>query len=139
MNHTEPQKNGFTFTYSAREQAEVKRIREKYTGGQAAAEDKLSRLRRLDAGVTEAAQTVALVLGIVGALLFGLGLSLVMTELPALIGLGTTVAAILGILIGISGGVLAGLAYPAYCAVVRRRRAKVAPEILRLTDELMEE
>ena len=34
-------------------------------------------------------------------------------------------------------GALAALAYPSYHAVIKRERAKIAPEIIRLTDELM--
>ena len=38
---------------------------------------------------------------------------------------------------GIIGGILASLAYPIYNAIVRVKRKKIAPEIIRLTDELM--
>ena len=60
---------GFQYTYSAREQAELKRIREKYTPS-TEAEDKMERLRRLDASVTQKAQTIALIFGIIGALTY---------------------------------------------------------------------
>ena len=59
------QKNSFTYTYSAREQAELRRIREKYTH-KSKEEDKMARLRRLDAAVTQTSQAAALVFGIVG-------------------------------------------------------------------------
>ena len=59
---------GFQYTYSAREQAELKRIREKYTAP-TEVEDKMERLRRLDASVTNTAQAIALVFGIVGILM----------------------------------------------------------------------
>ena len=67
----------FTYTYSAREQAEIKRIRNKYTAPES--EDKMTRLRRLDASVTQTAQVVALVFGILGSLILGFGMSLCMS------------------------------------------------------------
>ena len=59
---------GFQYTYSAKEQAELKRIRDKYTVP-TEAEDKMARLRQLDASVTNTAQTVALVFGVIGTLI----------------------------------------------------------------------
>jgi hypothetical protein len=44
---------------------------------------------------------------------------------------------VIGIAIGVFGGLLAGLAYPVYNAIVKAKRKKLAPEIIRLTDELM--
>ena len=127
---------GFRYTYSAKEQAELKRIREKYAAP-TETEDKLARLRRLDASVSNTAQAVAFVFGVVGALILGFGMSLVMTELPLALGLGRVAASIFGIVLGCLGGVLAGLAYPIYNAIVKKMKKRLAPEIIRLTDELM--
>ncbi|MBQ3064397.1 MAG: hypothetical protein IJC99_06325 [Clostridia bacterium] len=129
-------KSGFTYTYSAREQAELKRIRNKYTAP-AEDEDKMARLRRLDASVTNTAQAVALVFGVIGTLILGFGMSLIMTELAESLGLSGDGAMIVGIIVGVVGGVLASLAYPIYNAIVKAKRKKLAPEIIRLTDELM--
>ena len=129
-------KNGFSYTYSAREQAELKRIRDKYTAP-TEVEDKMARLRRLDASVTNTAQAVALVFGVIGTLILGFGMSLVMTELAESLGISGDAAMAIGIIIGIVGGILASLAYPIYNAIVKARRKKLAPEIIRLTDELM--
>ena len=129
--------NGFSYTYSAKEQAEIKSIRDKYTEAKTDSEDKMERLRRLDASVTEVPQIVSLTLGIVGTLLLGFGMSLIMTELAAMLGMSAGVALAVGIGVGVIGGVVAGFAYPTYKLLLRRRREKVAPEILRLTDELM--
>lgn len=128
--------SGFQYTYSAREQAELKRIREKYTAP-TEAEDKMARLRRLDASVTNTAQAVALVLGVIGTLILGFGMSLVLTELAEGLGLSGEAAMLTGIIVGIIGGILACLAYPIYNAVVKAKRKRLAPEIIRLTDELM--
>ena len=128
--------NGFQYTYSAREQAELKRIRDKYTAP-TEVEDKMARLRRLDASVTNIAQAVALVFGVIGTLILGFGMSLVMTELAESLGISGDVAMVIGIIVGIVGGILASLAYPIYNAIVKAKRKKLAPEIIRLTDELM--
>lgn len=136
MDNNNREESGFSYVYSAKEQAELKRIREKYTPA-TEAEDKMTRLRRLDASVTGAAQAVALAFGVIGTLLLGFGMSLVMTELAAALGLSGNAAMAVGIAVGVAGGVLASLAYPVYNAIVRRRRKKLAPEIIRLADELM--
>ena len=128
--------NGFQYTYSAKEQTELKRIRDKYTAP-TEVEDKMARLRRLDASVTNTAQAVALVFGVIGTLILGFGMSLVMTELAERLGISGDVAMVIGIIVGIVGGILAGLAYPIYNAIVKAKRKKLAPEIIRLTDELM--
>lgn len=128
--------DGFSYTYSAKEQEEIKRIRQKYTK-ENKEEDKMERLRRLDAGVTQKAQTVSLVFGVVGTMILGFGMSLIMSDLRAILGARTDLAMPLGILIGLLGGVLACLAYPLYHIIIKRERKKIAPEILRLTDELI--
>lgn len=128
------EKEGFSFTYSAKEQEEVRRIRQKY---QSQEEDKMARLRKLDASVTQKATAVSLVIGIIGSLVMGLGMSLAMTNLGEILGLQGMTAMIIGIIIGIIGMVPVGLAYPVYSTLVKKERAKIAPEILRLTEELM--
>ena len=130
------EQNGFRYTYSAKEQAELKRIRDKYTKP-TEVEDKMARLRQLDASVTNTAQAVALVFGVIGTLILGFGMSLIMTDLSEILGTYQTIALPLGIVIGIVGGALASLAYPIYNAIVKAKRKQLAPEIIRLADELM--
>ena len=136
MENNNQEQNGFTYTYSAKEQSELKRIRDKYTAP-TEEEDKMARLRRLDASVTNTAQAVALVFGIMGTLILGFGMSLIMTELGEILGSYRDLAIVIGIISGVIGGVLASLAYPVYNAIVKAKRKKLAPEIIRLTDELM--
>ena len=136
MGNNNQEKSGFTYTYSAKEQAELKRIRDKYTAP-TEVEDKMARLRRLDASVTQTAQIVALVFGIIGTLILGFGMSLFMTDLGEILGSYRDMAMVIGIIVGVIGGVLASLAYPIYNAIVKAKRKKLAPEIIRLTDELM--
>lgn len=136
MENKKQVKNGFTYTYSAGEQAEIRRIRDKYTAP-TEVEDKMTRLRRLDASVTNTAQAVALVFGVTGTLVLGSGMSLIMTEISDVLGLSESLAMVIGITVGVVGGALASLAYPIYNAIVRAKRKKIAPEIIRLTDELI--
>lgn len=126
----------FNFTYSAKEQEEIKAIRKKYVASEEK-EDKMAQLRRLDAAVTQKAQMISLILGIMGALIMGFGMSLAMTDIGVHLISHEGLAMFLGILIGIVGIVLVCLAYPAYNRITKREREKIAPEIIRLTDELM--
>ena len=114
----------FEYTYSAPRQEEIKRIREKYIPKE---EDKLEQLRRLDNGVTQKATMASLVVGIVSALVLGVGMCCCMVwDLF-----------VLGIVVGVIGIVGVAAAYPLYTHITAREREKIAPEILRLTDELM--
>lgn len=123
--------NAFQYTYSAKEQAEVESIRKKYLPPE---EDKLAQLRRLDSSATQKAQAWSIAVGVIGALILGTGMSLCMTDLAGFLG-GT--AMIIGIPVGLAGLVLVALAYPVFNRVLSRERQKIAPEILRLSDELL--
>ena len=127
----EEKKETFNYTYSAKQQEEIKNIRKKYATPE---DDKMEQLRKLDRQVTQKAQAWAIVLGVIGTLILGTGMSLAMTELSGFLG-GT--AMFVGIPIGLIGIVLVALAYPAYNRVLKKERQRIAPEILRLTDELM--
>lgn len=128
-------KNGeFRYTYSASEQEEVRQIREKYTLKE---ENKMERLRKLDQGVVSKAMAWAISVGVVGVLVLGFGMSLFMSELGEVLSLSHTLSLLIGILVGCVGGILSSIAYPLYHLVLKRERKRIAPEILRLTDELM--
>ena len=130
--------NKFQYTYSVKEQDELKKIREKYTEKQEVRQEtKLERVRRLDKSASNKAQGVAITVGVIGALVLGFGMSLSMTELGAMIGLAEDIALIIGIAVGFLGGALIALGYPLYSSILKRERKKIAPEILRLTDELI--
>ena len=124
-------KEGFRFTYSAEQQKEIEAIRKKYLPKE---ESKMEQLRRLHAIPTQKAQACAIALGVIGALIMGTGMSLAMTDIGAALG---SLSMVIGIVIGIVGMVLVALAYPLYNRVLKKQREKIAPEILRLTDELM--
>lgn len=132
----ENNKDGFNYTYSAKEREEIKAIREKYFATEKS-EDKMAQLRRLDHAVTKKATRVSLVFGVIGALIFGFGMSLFMSELGVALGLGESKNMLVGIPVGIVGIILVCVAYPIYNRVMKKEREKIAPEIIRLTDELM--
>ena len=116
----------FHYAYSARQQEEVKRIRNKYLPKE---EDKMAQLRRLDASAAKKGTTAALVVGILGCLLLGTGMSCTMVFggqwfLP-------------GIVIGLVGLAATTAAFPLFLHITKKERARLAPEILRLTEELL--
>lgn len=124
----EEKKETFNYTYSASRQEEVKRIREKYTKP-TQEEDKMERLRKLDASVTKPGTIVSLIVGIISALILGVGMCCTMVWADTLF--------IPGIFIGIIGIVGVVAAYPIYNRITKNQREKLAPEIMRLSDELM--
>ena len=128
----------FQYTYSAKEQAELENIRKKYLFPPE--EDKMAQLRRLDRIPGQKAQSWSIGLGTVGALILGTGMSLAMTDLGEKLGTywnGYSLAMPVGIVTGVLGLVLVALAYPLYGRVLRKERQRIAPEILRLTEELL--
>ena len=124
-------KQSFQYTYSAQRQQEIEAIRKKYLPKE---EDKMETLRRLHHSATRKATSASIVIGVIGALILGTGMSLCMTELGLLLG---ELAMLVGIGVGLAGLVLVALAWPVYNGVLKKERARIAPEILRLTDELM--
>lgn len=119
-------KETFSYTYSAKEQKEIKKIREKYAPKEA---DKMEQLRRLDESVTRKGTVLSLVVGIIGALVMGFGMSCCMVWADTLL--------IVGIIVGVIGIAIVSTAYPLYNYINKKEREKIAPEIIRLTDELM--
>lgn len=124
-------KEEFSFTYSAQQQKEVEEIRKKYLPRE---EDKMEQLRKLHAMPTQKAQAASLAVGVIGALILGTGMSVCLTDIGAALG---NLAMVIGILVGVVGMVLVALAYPLYNWVLKKNRDKIAPEILRLSDELL--
>lgn len=116
----------FEFTYSAPEQSEIKMIREKYLPKEVT---KMDQLRNLDEGVTKRGCAISIIHGTLYALLLGLGMSCCLVWAGSLF--------IPGIVIGCAGIIGVVATYPIYNHVVKQDREKIAPEILRLSEELM--
>lgn len=125
MNEHNPRET-FNYTYSAKQQEEVKRIRDKYLPKK---EDKMEQLRRLDKSVTKKGIMISLIFGIIGALILGVGMCCTLVWEENMFAP--------GIFIGIVGIVLVSIAYPLYAHITKKEQEKIAPEIMRLTDELM--
>lgn len=131
MENTE---KSFKYTYSAKEQDEIKRIRNKYENQE---EDGIAKLRKLDAMVTQKATSVALCYGIVGSLILGIGMSLILSDLGTILGMSVMIKMVLGIFTGVIGLILIVLAYPMYNTTLKKEREKIAPEILKMSEELL--
>lgn len=121
----------FSYTYSADQQKEILAIRKKYLPREV---DKMEKLRRLHAGPSRKAQAASIAIGVAGAMILGTGMSLVLTELGAILG---RYGMGIGIGVGLVGMALVALAYPVHNRVLEREREKIAPEILRLSEELL--
>lgn len=119
--------NNFNYTYSSAEQEEIKRIQKKYSLS-LQKDDKMERLRRLDKSVEKPGTIISLIIGIVSSLVLGVGMCCTMVW---------TKFFVLGIIVGIIG--IAGIimAYPVYVRITKKQKEKIAPEILRLSEELM--
>lgn len=120
------QNKTFQYTYSAKEQAKIKEIRSKYLPREAS---KMEQLQKMDAAPTQKAVSLSLAVGIAGALILGAGMSCCMVWGGDWL--------VPGIIVGLAGMVIVSVAYPLYTHVLKKERERIAPEILRLTDELM--
>ena len=110
----------------------VQQIRTQYTEKQHTA---LDALKTLDAKVKRPANVFAYTYGSVSAVVMGAGMSLVMTEIGATIGLAS--AMVPGIIIGVIGMGMALSTYPIYKKMLNARKKKYAPEILKLSEKIM--
>ena len=126
------EKHSFEYTYSAQQRQEVEAIRKKYLPKE---EDTMEQLRKLHAVPTQKAQAASLAVGIIGTLILGTGMSFCMTDIGAALG---SLAMILGVIVGLAGVILVALAYPIYSKTLQIERKKIAPEILQLTEDLLQ-
>lgn len=122
----EENEKNFTYTYSAGEQEEIKKIRQKYLRPE---ENKMEQLRKLDESASKKGMAVSLVMGTISALVLGIGMCCTMVWADTLF--------IPGIGIGILGMAGIGLTFPLYRRITKKQREKLAPKIMELTDELM--
>lgn len=123
--------NKFRYSYSApteSERREIDSIRRAYLP-QSEQMSGLERLRLLDKRVKNTATAVSLIVGIAGILLFGLGMAMAMSwnEL------------VWGAVVSLVGCVPMALAYPLYRWIFKRQKAKYGEEILRLSEQLLNE
>jgi len=118
--------NTFHYNYSAARNKEVERIRRKYMPEE---ESKLETLRRLDSRVQTAGVIESLCLGIIGVLVFGIGMCFFLSVF--------TGEAWLTALLMITGAVIMIPAYPIYRLIASKTKTALTPEILRLSEEII--
>ena len=126
MHENSKQEDSFSYTYSAKQQQEILEIRKKYLPAE---EDKMAKIRKLDASVTRKGTLVSVSMGIVGCLLLGAGMSCSMVFAGAWF--------LPGIVLGLIGIVTMAVAYSVFTHIMRKERARIAQQILELTDELL--
>lgn len=117
----------FEYTYSAPQQDEIRKIREKYLPKE---ETKMDQLRRLDESTTRKGQACSLSLGTFSSLVLGVGMCCTMVWQEMLL--------VPGIFIGCLGIAGVTAAYPLFNRITARERERLAPEILRLSNELLD-
>ena len=110
----------------------VQKIRTQYTQKE---NTQLEELKKLDAKVKKPANVFAYTYGSLGAIVMGAGMSLVMTEIGAILGLTSTM--IPGIAVGLVGMTMALTTYPIYRKILNSRKKKYAGEILALSEKIM--
>ena len=118
--------NTFSYNYSAVRNKEVENIRKKYMPHE---ESKLERLKKLDLRVQMAGTIESLCFGIVGALVFGIGMCFFLDVFAG--------ASWLSALFMVIGSLIMIPAYPIYRRIARKTKTELTPEILRLSEEIM--
>jgi len=111
----------------------VQKIRTQYTEKE---HTQLDELKKLDAKVKRPANVFAYIFGAISAIVMGAGMSLVMTDIGAMLGMTETMVP--GIVIGVVGLFLAIINCPIYKKILNSRRKKYAGKIIELSDALME-
>ncbi len=120
------EKQSFTYSYSAVKNREVEQIRSKYMPHE---ESKLETLKRLDSRVQMAGMLEALCVGVIGALVFGIGMCFLLHVFEG--GLWAAMPLML------AGALLMIPAYPIYKRIARKTKEELTPEILRLSEEII--
>lgn len=95
---------------------------------------KLDDLRALDKSVKRPVKILAYVVGTLGALALGIGMSLVMTDLPLSFGVVNPMP--VALIVGLVGIALCAANCPLYNALLKSRRIKYADRVNKLADEI---
>lgn len=124
MENNRKNEESFHYSYVAKQQAEVEKIKNKYIPKEL---DKMEQLRQLDRSAEAPGTMAGIVLGVIGSLILGIGMCCTMVW---------TKFFVLGIIVGIIGMVILGMAYPVYKKVTEKKREEIAPQILKLSAEI---
>ncbi|MCD8337567.1 MAG: hypothetical protein LUD18_09880 [Lachnospiraceae bacterium] len=121
--------NNFEYSYSAESHREVEEIRRKYvTDENDSYESKLRQLKDLDRSASRKGMIVSIAVGTVSTMLLGLGMSCIMVWNDPLF--------ILGVVLGVLGLIGVCASYPLFQRITKRERKRIAPMILKLSEEL---
>ena len=110
----------------------VEKIRSQYTQQE---HTELDALKALDAKVKKPANVFGYTYGSISAIIMGAGMSLVMTDIGAMIGLTATMVP--GVVIGVAGMGMALTTYPIYKKILTSRKKKYASKIMELSERVM--
>ena len=110
----------------------VEKIRSQYTQQE---HTELDALKALDAKVKKPANVFGYTYGSISAIVMGAGMSLVMTDIGAMIGLTATMVP--GVVIGVAGLGMALTTYPIYKKILTSRKKKYASKIMELSERVM--
>ena len=110
----------------------VEKIRSKYMQEQHTG---LDALKALDAKVKRPARVFGYGYGTVGAIVMGAGMSLVMTDIGAVLGLEDSLVP--GIAVGVVGMVMALTTWPIYKKLLVSRKKKYASRIMALSERIV--
>lgn len=111
----------------------ARKISERYVKKE---ETELDALRKLDKMVKRPAYLFSYIFGTISAIIMGCGMSLIMTDISEIIGIGNA-SMPLGIVIGVVGLLLSLINYPIYKGILASRKTKYAPRILELSDKII--
>ena len=118
--------NKFIYTYSPLKNAEVEEIRRKYLPSEHKPDERLERLRQLDRSCEFPGQIAAIIAGIIGTALFAFGM----------ITMFGSQLYVSGSMMSIGGLLIMAAAVPIFHTITKKRREQLAPEILKLSDEI---
>ena len=120
----------FNYSYTApteEERKDVERIRNEYAQTQQS--NAVQRLKKLDDKVKKTPTIIALIVGIVGTLIFGTGMALALEFSEFGWGIATSVI----------GCVVIACAHLVYSVVFKKMKAKYSQEILQLSEKILNE
>lgn len=95
----------------------------------------LDELRELDVKVRRPVNVFSYVFGSISAIVMGAGMSLVMTDIGAILGIKSPMLP--GIILGVAGMLMVLANYPIYKKVMMGRKNKYAHKILALSEKIM--
>ena len=110
----------------------IQKIRTQYTEKELSG---LDELKALDSKVKRPANVFAYLFGSIAALIMGSGMSLVMTDISVMVGIGDPM--IPGIAIGVVGLLMALINYPIYKRILNSRRRRYADQIIALSEKII--